>query len=51
VAVASGNGSFPCISATKYRRNGIRNRTPRSAPRSGTMKIWRKLEYWSSPRM
>ena len=33
VAVASGNGYFPCISLTKYFLNGIRNRIPRTPPR------------------
>ena len=32
MAVASGNGSSPCISRTKYRRNGMRNSTPRQPP-------------------
>ncbi len=32
LAVASGNGNSPCISLTKKRRNGIRNRMPRKPP-------------------
>ena len=34
VAVASGNGYFPCCSFTKYFLNGIRNRIPRIPPKS-----------------
>jgi len=40
VAVASGNGSFPCMSDTKYFRNGIRKRMPRIPPKSDDRKIW-----------
>ena len=29
VAVASGKGYFPCISETKYLRNGIKNNIPK----------------------
>ena len=32
VAVASGNGYFPCISLTKYFLNGIRNKMPSTPP-------------------
>ena len=41
VAVASGKGYFPCISLTKYLRNGIRNKMPMMPPRSDEMKIFR----------
>ena len=34
VAVASGNGYFPCISFTKYFLNGIRKRIPSMPPSS-----------------
>ena len=34
VAVASGNGYFPCISFTKYLRKGMRKRIPSTPPRS-----------------
>ncbi len=43
VAVASGNGSFPCMSFTKYFRNGIRNRIPRKPPNDEARKTWKKL--------
>ncbi len=53
VAVASGNGKWPCISLTKYLRNGIRNRTPSVPPRKETMKILNRSKpiVLSSPRM
>ena len=41
VAVASGKGYLPCISLTKYLRNGIRNRMPMMPPSSEAMKIFR----------
>lgn len=43
VAVASGKGSFPCISFTKYLRKGIRKRIPRQPPNSDEKKICQKL--------
>ena len=41
VAVASGNGYLPCMSETKYLRNGIRNKMPMIPPNSDAMKIFR----------
>ena len=49
VAVASGKGYFPCISFTKYFRNGIRNRMPSTPPSSELSTIWKK--FTSMPRM
>ena len=49
VAVASGNGYFPCISLTKYFLNGIRNRMPRMPPSREDRNICMKLT--STPRM
>ena len=40
VAVASGKGYLPCISLTKYLRNGMRNKMPMMPPRSDEMKIF-----------
>ena len=42
VAVASGNGYFPCISFTKYFLKGIRNRMPRIPPKSDEKKTFVK---------
>src|SRR5690554_2944631 len=39
VAVASGKGSLPCISFTKYLRKGIRNNIPRKPPRRDEKKF------------
>ena len=39
VAVASGKGYLPCMSLTKYLRNGIMNRIPRIPPSSELRKI------------
>ena len=49
VAVASGNGYLPCMSETKYLRNGIRKRIPRKPPSSDDIKIWKKLTWISAP--
>ena len=49
VAVASGNGYFPCISFTKYFRNGMRNRMPSTPPSSELRNICQKLT--STPRI
>ena len=43
VAVASGNGNLPCMSAQKYLRNGIKNNIPRTPPSIELRKISRKL--------
>ena len=42
-AVASGKGYLPCMSETKYLRNGMRKRMPRKPPISEAMKIWKKF--------
>ena len=49
VAVASGNGYFPCISFTKYFLNGIRKRIPSTPPSREERNICMKLT--STPRM
>ena len=49
VAVASGKGYFPCISFTKYLRNGMRKRIPSTPPRSELRAICQK--FTSTPRM
>ena len=49
VAVASGNGYLPCMSETKYLRNGIRNRMPKKPPKSEERKICQKLTCISAP--
>ena len=40
VAVASGNGNLPCISFTKYFRNGMRKRMPRKPPSIEARNTW-----------
>ena len=40
VAVASGNGYLPCMSLTKYLRNGMRNKMPMIPPSSEEMNIF-----------
>ena len=40
VAVASGKGYFPCISLTKYLRNGISSTMPSSPPKSDERNTW-----------
>lgn len=40
VAVASGKGYFPCISLTKYLRNGISSTIPSSPPKSDERNTW-----------
>ena len=49
VAVASGNGYWPCISFTKYFLKGIRKRIPRIPPSSEERNIWTK--FTSRPRI
>ena len=43
VAVASGKGYLPCMSATKYLRNGMRNSMPSTPPSSELKNTWKKL--------
>ena len=43
VAVASGKGNLPCISLTKYLRNGMKNNMPNTPPSSELRNISRKL--------
>ena len=43
VAVASGNGYFPCCSFTKYFLNGMRKSMPRIPPRSDEKNTFVKL--------
>ena len=42
-AVASGKGYLPCMSFTKYLRNGIKNRMPKIPPNSDERKTCKKL--------
>ena len=41
VAVASGKGYLPCMSLTKYLRNGMRNSMPKMPPSSDDMNTLR----------
>ena len=43
VAVASGKGYLPCISDTKYLRNGINSKIPMIPPNKELMKTSKKL--------
>ena len=39
VAIASGNGSFPCSLTMRNWRSGMRKKTPRQPPKNAVMKI------------
>ena len=47
VAVASGNGNLPCMSLTKYLRNGMKNKMPSRPPSSELKNTSRKLTVMS----
>ena len=49
VAVASGNGNLPCMSETKYLRNGININTPSTPPSIELRNISMKLTVMASP--
>ena len=49
VAVASGKGYLPCISLTKYFRNGMRNRMPSTPPSRDDRNICQK--FTSTPNI
>ena len=42
VAVASGKGNFPCWSAQKYLRNGMKNKIPSTPPSNELRNIFKK---------
>ena len=49
VAVASGKGYLPCMSFTKYLRNGMRNSMPSIPPRSDAKNTLRNDALMASP--